>query len=246
MFWIYLTIGLILIISGFLCNRFPTMISGVSTMSKKRQAKIDLAGLGHDFRNIQVIGGAVMLIFGGLSTLVHLSMGVHLVVICAVTFAMLVACMLVMKRHDEGLQGEEGRKERKKSLIAVIIAFVVMLAIVFFFFKGGKPATVEVSEDAITAKGSGYSASIPLSDITATAVMTSWPSITLRTNGLSTDKVNIGHFRLKNGESCMLFLCVDGGPVLEVRTADGKLYYLNCATESETMEMISKVKVGGE
>ena len=40
----------------------------------------------------------------------------------------------------------------------------------------------------------------------------------------------------------MLFLCDDGGPVLEVRTIDGGLYYLNCATEEETLEMISKVK----
>lgn len=245
MFWIHLIIGLILIISGFLSNRFPTMISGVSTMSKKRQAKIDLAGLGRDVRNIQLIGGAVIILFGALSTLVHFSMGVHLVVIFVVTFAMIVACMLIMKRHDEGLQGEEGRKERIKSLIALIIAFVVMLAVLFFFFKGSKPATVEVSEDTITAKGGGYSASIPVSDITSTAVLTSWPSISIRTNGLSTDKVNIGHFRLKNGEKCMLFLCDDGGPVLEVRTADGGLYYLNCATEEETMDMIAKVKVGG-
>ena len=34
----------------------------------------------------------------------------------------------------------------------------------------------------------------------------------------------------------------EGGPLLEVRTADGKLYYLNCATEEETLEMIEKVK----
>ena len=153
--------------------------------------------------------------------------------------------MLIMKRHDEGLQGEEGRKERRKSLITLIIAFVVMLAVLFFFFKGSKPATVEVSEGYITAKGGGYNASIPVSDITSTAVLTSWPSISIRTNGLSTDKVNIGHFRLKNGEKCMLFLCDDGGPVLEVRTSDGGLYYLNCATEEETVDMIAKVKAGG-
>ena len=40
----------------------------------------------------------------------------------------------------------------------------------------------------------------------------------------------------------MMFVCIDGGLVLEVRTVDGKLYYLNCATEKETLEMIAKVK----
>ena len=81
-----------------------------------------------------------------------------------------------------------------------------------------------------------------MSDVAEANVLSDWPDISLRTNGLSTDNVSIGHFRLKNGESCMMFLCEDGGPVLEVRTVDGKLYYLNCATEEETLEMIAKVK----
>ena len=52
----------------------------------------------------------------------------------------------------------------------------------------------------------------------------------------------MGHFRLKNGENCMMFIHEDGGPLLELRTSDGGLYYLNCATEEETLEMIAKVK----
>jgi len=119
---------------------------------------------------------------------------------------------------------------------------VVFAIVLFFFFKGSKPATIEVSEDYITAKGGGYSASIALSDVAEANVLSDWPDISLRANGLSTDNVSIGHFRLKNGESCMLFLCDDGGLVLEVRTVDGGLYYLNCATEEETLEMIAKVK----
>ena len=141
-----------------------------------------------------------------------------------------------------GMQGEEGKKERRKHWIGIIITIVVFAIALFFFFKGSKPATVEVSEDYITAKGGGYSASIAMSDITEANVLTDWPDISLRTNGLSTDNVSIGHFRLKSGESCMLFLCDDGGPALEVRTVDGGLYYLNCATEEETLEMIKEVK----
>ena len=119
------------------------------------------------------------------------------------------------------------------------MAFAVIL---FFFFKGSKPATVEVSEDYITAKGGGYSASIAINDIAEANVLTGWPDVSIRTNGISTDNVGIGHFRLKNGERCMMFVCTDGGPLLEVRTVDGKLYYLNCGTEEKTLELIAKVK----
>ena len=234
--------GVILMLTGLLVYKFPMMISGVNTMSKKRLAKVDLEGLKLAYRNVFLIGGGVMLIFGGLSVLVHVPMGVHLIVLVVVMMALVVACMLLSRRYDLGMQGEEGKKERKKSQIALIITAVTFAVILFFFFKGSKPATVEVTEEYITAKGSGYSASIPLADVTEANLLTDWPSFPIRTNGVATEDVAIGHFRKKGGESCMLFVCTDGGPLLEVRTVDGSLYYLNCATEAETIEMIAKVK----
>ena len=234
--------GVILMLSGLAVYRFPMLISGVNTMSKKRLAKVDLDGLKRAFRNVFLICGATMLLLGCLSTMVHVPMGVHLIVLVVVMMALVVACMLLSKRYDLGLQGEEGKKERRKNWIGVIITIVAFAVILIFFFKGNKPATVEVSGDYITAKGSGYSASIALNDITEANILTDWPSFPIRTNGIATEDVGIGHFRKKGGESCMLFVCTDGGPLLEVRTVDGKLYYFNCATEEETMEMISKVK----
>ena len=237
--------GAILMLTGWAVYKFPMLISGVNTMSKKRLAKVNLEGLKRDYRNVFLICGGVLVLFGGISTLVYVPEGVHLVVLTVVILAIVVACVLLGRKHDLGLQGEEGKKERRKNNIGLIISFVVMGGILFFFFKGAKPATIEVSEETITAKGGGYSASILIADIASTSVLTRWPDISLRTNGISTNKVSIGHFRLKNGESCMMFLCDDGGLVLEVRTVNDKLYYLNCATEEETLEMIAKVKTKG-
>ena len=229
-------------LTGLLVYKFPMMISGINTMSKKRLDKVDLEGMKNALRNVLLIGGAVMLLLGVLTTLIRIPMGVHLVVLFAVILGTVVASLLISRRYDAGLQGEEGKKERKKSLIGILITVVVIVGVLFFFFKGSKPATVEVSEDYITAKGGGYSASIAMNDITEANVLSEWPDIAIRTNGISTDNVGIGHFRTKRGESCMMFVCVDGGPLLEIRTVDGKLYYLNCATEEETLEMITKVK----
>ena len=245
MVWTDLIIGAILMLTGWAVYKFPMMISGVNTMSKKRLAKVNLEGLKRDYRNAFLICGGVMMLLGGISTLVYIPMGAHVVALIVVILAIVVACVLLGRKHDLGLQGEEGKKERRKTNIEIAITLVGFIALLIFFFKGSKPATVEVSEDYITAKGGGYSVSIPVQDITATTMLSRWPAISIRTNGLSTDDVSIGHFRLKSGESCMLFLCYDGGPVLEVRTVDGGLYYLNCATEEETLEMIAKVKSNG-
>lgn len=242
MFWIDLIMGVILMLSGWAVYRNPMLISGVNTMSNKRLAKIDLEGLKLGFRNVFLICGGAIVLLGGIFTLTHLPMGFHLVMELVAILALVIACFVISKRYDLGMQGEEGKKERKKNWIAIIITVVAFAVILFFFFKGSKPATVEVSGDYITAKGGGYSASIALNDITEANVLTDWPSFPIRINGIATEDVGIGHFRKKGGESCMLFVCTDGGPLLEVRTVDGKLYYFNCATEEETMEMISKVK----
>lgn len=245
MIWTDLLMGVILMLTGWLVYKFPMLISGVNTMSKKRLEKVNLEGLKRDFRNVFLICGGVLLLLGGISTLVHVPEGVHLVALLVVIFALVVACMLLSRKHDLGLQGEEGKKEWRKNRIAIVITLVTFVVILFFFFKGSKPATIEVSEDYITAKGGGYSASIAMSDITEANVLTDWPDFPIRTNGMATEDVGIGHFRKKGGESCMLFVCTNGGPLLEVRTVDGKLYYLNCATENETLEMIAKVKAKG-
>ena len=242
MFWTDLIMGVILVLTGLLVYRFALMISGVNTMSKERLSKVDLEGLKHVMRNALLISGAVIILLGGLSTLVHIPEGIHFALLMAVIFGMVITVILLSRRYDAGMQGEAGRKERRKSRIALIVVAVILLATVLFFFVGTKPAKVEVSEDCITAKGGGYSASIPVTDISEVTVLADWPAIAIRTNGVGTEKVCIGHFRLKNGEKCMMFLCVDGGPVLEVRTMDGQLYYLNCTTEEETMEMIEQVK----
>jgi len=234
--------GVILILTGLLVYRFPRMISGVSTMSKERLSKVDLEGLKYAMRNALLISGVIIILLGGLSTLVHIPESVHFTLLMAVVLGMLVAVILLSRRYDAGMQGEEGRKDRRKGGIVIAVVAVIISATVTFFFVGSKPAKVAVSAEGITAKGGGYSATIPMTDISATSVLTDWPAISLRTNGVGTDEVSIGHFRLKNGEKCMMFLCVDGGPVLEVRTVDGKLYYFNCATEEETLEMIAKVK----
>ncbi|MBR3729670.1 MAG: DUF3784 domain-containing protein [Bacteroidales bacterium] len=242
MIWTDLITGVILMLTGWAVYRNPMLISGVNTMSKKRLEKINLEGLKRDYRNVFLICGGAMLLFGGLSTFVQIPMDVHFIVLFVVMLALVIACFVFNKRYDMGMQGEEGKKERRKHWIGIIITIVVFAIVLFFFFKGSKPAMIEVSEDYITAKGGGYSASIALNDIAEANVLTDWPSFPIRTNGIATDDVGIGHFRKKGGESCMLFVCTDGGPLLEVRTVDGKLYYLNCATEEETMEMIAKVK----
>ena len=242
MIWTDILLGVSLMLVGLLVYRNPMLISGVNTMSKERLSKVDLEGMKRALRNVMMISGAVLLLLGGLSALVDVPEGLHFALMMAVVIAMTVAAFVLTWRYDAGRQGEEGKKERRKGGIVLAIVVVSLVATIGFYFFSSGPARIEVSLNGITAKSSLYKVSIPVTDIASTTELSEWPDIAMRTNGVGTSKVSIGHFRLKNGEDCMLFLSVDGGPVLEVRTVDGKLYYLNCATEEETLAMMAEVK----
>lgn len=242
MIWTDIILGVSLMLVGLLVYRNPMLISGVNTMSNERLSKVDLDGMKRALRNVMMISGAVLLLLGGLSALVDIPEGLHFALMMAVVVAMTVAAFRVTWRYDAGCQGEEGRKERRKGGIVLAIVVVLLVASIGFYFFSSGPARIVVSSDGITAKSSLYKANIPVTDIASTTELSEWPDIAMRTNGVGTSEVSIGHFRLKNGESCMLFLCLDGGPVLEVRTNDGQLYYLNCATEEETLAMMAEVK----
>ena len=95
MFWLDLLSGVTLMLTGWLVYKFPMLISGVNTMSKKRLEKVNLEGLKRDFRNAFLICGGVLLLLGGISTLVHVPEGVHFVALLVVLFALIVACMLL-------------------------------------------------------------------------------------------------------------------------------------------------------
>ena len=246
MFWTDLIMGAILMLTGWMVYKFPMLISGVNTMSKKRLAKVNLEGLKRDFRNVFLICGGVLLLMAGLSTLVNISVAVHIAVVLVVGFGVVIACALLGSKFDNAVLEKEDLKESRIERIGIRILLVVIIIIpaivMLSIIRSSRPATIEVSEDSITAKGGGYDASIPMNDITEATTLNDWPDISIRTKGVSTQRTNFGHFRLKNGEDCMLFLYKHGGPVLEVRTSDGGLYYLNCGTEEETLEMIAKVK----
>lgn len=56
----------------------------------------------------------------------------------------------------------------------------------------------------------------------------------IRTNGGSTDQVDIGHFRGKDTGKCMMFLYRDYTPVLEIRLKDGMTVFANSRDPEDT------------
>ena len=248
-----LGIGLLLIVVGLLCYRNPNLINPYGNMSPERKALVDIEGLKRVVAITFGATGFLLVVTATLSMTKVIGEMTSTYVMISLVTAMLVPLFIAMWKYNGFGRDKENRlsydakqREKKKNKItiwAVVIITLLSLALIpILFLWGNKGAKYEVSSECIKVKGGGYHATIPVADIVSDSVWEHWPGIALRTNGMSTNKAKMGHFRLKNDESCMMFIHVDGGPLLELRTADGGLYYLNCATEEKTLEMIEKVK----
>ena len=248
-----LGIGLLLIVSGLLCYRYPNLINPYGGMSPERKALVDIEGLKKAVAITFGVTGFLMIVTAALSMTKVIGEMTGVYVLIALAMAMMVPLFIAMRRYngfgrdkENHLSNDVKQWEKKKNKITIwLVAFIVILSLALIpilFFWANKGPKYDISSECIKVKGGGYHATIPVADIISDSVWEQWPGIAMRTNGMSTNKANLGHFRLKNGENCMLFVHEEGGPLLELRTADGGLFYLNCATKEETLEMIEKVK----
>ncbi len=248
-----LGIGLLLIVSGLLCFRYPNLINPYGGMSPERKALVDIEGLKKAVAITFGITGFLLIVTAALSMTKVIGEMKSVYVLIALVVTMMVPLFIAMRRYNGFGRDKENRlsndvkqwekKKNKITIWSVVIITLLSLALIpILFFWGNKGPKYDISSECIKVKGGGYHATIPVADIISDSVWEQWPGIAVRTNGMSTNKANLGHFRLKNGENCMLFIHEEGGPLLELRTVDGKLYYLNCATEEETLEMIEQVK----
>jgi len=258
----YLNIGmgLLLIVSAWLCYRYPNLINPYGGLSPERKALVDIEGLKKVVAITFAATGFLLIVTAMLSMTKVIDEMMTANVMIALVLAMMIPLFIAMWRYNgfgrrrgnqDGVEFTETQEktrlsDEKKTKITlwtvVILPILSMGLFLVLVLWGNKGPKYEISNDYIKVKGGGYHATIPVADITSDSVWQQWPGIAMRTNGMSTNKVNMGHFRLKNGENCMMFIHEDGGPLLELRTSNGELYYLNCATEEETLEMIAKVK----
>ena len=251
--YINLGMGLLLIVVGLLCYRNPNLINPYGNMSPERKALVDIDGLKRVVAITFTATGILLIVTATLSMTKVIGEMTSYYTMIVLVIAMLVPLFIAMWKYngfgrdkEKQIPYDARQNEKKKNKITiwsvVIITLLSLALIPILFIWGNRGPKYDISNECINVKGGGYHATIPVADITSDSVWVHWPRIAMRTNGMSTNKVNMGHFRLKNGENCMMFIHEDGGPLLELRTADGGLYYLNCTTEEETMEMIAKVK----
>ena len=136
--------------------------------------------------------------------------------------------------------GRPGVKKAGVILYAATIIFVPAILIwTFSFIASFDNAEVAFTESdgVCSVEAAGYGCEFREDEILSAELIGALPDDDYtRTNGGSTDKVDIGHFRGKETGKCMMFLYKGYSPILEIRLEDGMTVYINSREEKETEE----------
>ena len=235
-------VGVLIILAGILCYKFPNQINPYGGMSPERKALVDIDGLRRSILWIMVATGIAFLLLA----VFHKYLAAHPILdfwaIMGICVAMLVAVLIAMKRHNGWGKDKDGTiyTHDKGRSVVIIVAVVISVVTVTVLERSDKSSQIEVKDSVLHISGM-YGRDIPMEDIATMKVLDEMPVMAMRTNGSSFKNKNKGHFLTQNDEKCLLFVTYNGGPYIELRTADD-LIYLNRETPEETTKLIDELK----
>ena len=237
--------GLLLIVMGWLCYRFPNIINPYGGMSPERKALVDIKGLKKSVAITFYVAGGLLIVTALLSALKVIGLKMSVYAMTVIVLAMLVPLFVAMKKYngygrDKTGKGVYGpRLETAPKIALVVLALSVALVVILIAFTV-RPLKIEVGEESVSISGM-YGRSIPFCEIVSVELTDQLPPIAMRTNGASTRNHHKGHYLLENGEKCMLFVDTRVPLFIEMRTTE-TLYFLNGTDEEATLTLFYTIK----
>ena len=238
-----LATGLVLIVVAWLCYQYPNLINPYGNMSPERKELVDIVGLKKACAIILSATGFLLVVTATLHLTKVIDEDVCGVTLMVLVFAMMVPLSIAMKRYNAfgRYQSRSGKlvTSARTSRIAWGFAWVVLAGAALVLALSFRPTKITVGEEVVKISGM-YGREIPISDIVSVDLLDEMPPIAMRTNGSDTGNRLKGHFKLKGGEKCILFV-VKKEPYIELRTTDA-LYYINDNDREKTETLFQQLK----
>ena len=251
--------GLVLIIVAWACYQYPNIINPYGNLPPERKELVDIEGLKKACAIILGATGFLLVVTATLHLTKIIDEDVCGVTLMVLVFAMMVPLTIAMRRYNAFGRDQSGSnirfvkdemplgsdksgklvKSAKAAKIAWGFAWVIMVFAALTLALSFRPTRITVGEETIKISGM-YGREIPISDIVSVDLLDEMPAIAKRTNGSETGNRLKGHFELKNGEKCLLFVTRQA-PYIELRTTDA-LYYLNVDGKEETEQLFQQLK----
>ncbi len=147
----------------------------------------------------------------------------------------------ILKENE--LNHSAKRPRTYRSVFVIVAIFIALLAPVLFMNYSNE---IIVNDDVIEIKGE-YAMDINVNDIDTVMLVENLPSIKTRTNGISTRKVNIGNFKMSDGNKCRLYVnkAVDMFIEIKLKAQSSKpeasVIFINKQTIEETQSLYEEI-----
>lgn len=223
MIFFALCYALLFVGAGFIAGRYPTMISGISTMSAEKRKNIDLPAIGALYKKGLIAIGVVSTISNVLFTLLAFH-AVAIISLIAVTLIGVFIIMLLAQRYDRN------PKSRFAQAVPFVVCVVLMLLVSISVCDGVKPTEVIVTGSEVVFLGK-YGVAIERDNIAKVELWEHIPRIKVRTNGMGLGSINKGLFRLDSIGQCRLFVNLPNPPFLYIELGDSKKIIFNSEEE---------------
>jgi len=247
-------VGLLFILIAIVVGVFKQtwLIAGVNTMPKEKLAKMDLDymakyfGLFFGIFGGMIILGVFICTYLNMMNYFHRFMPIAIFAFCG--FIILYFNVIKRKRIYNKMDTSQTQPmdvTTKKWRRLIPIAIVVPVGLLIYF--GYKEPKVQIDANAFILKGL-YGINLPFSEIVEadTIVWSKMPAISIRTNGISLNKVNRGKFRTVDSEKVHLSIHRGVSPVIRIVEQDGSVYYINRKNATETRQIFKKLNINKE
>jgi len=145
---------------------------------------------------------------------------------------------LIDKRIPEGM--EITPKKNMLNTRLIVVSLVILLVIVVLF-SGTQETKVKVDNNGFTIRGI-YGLTIPYSDISQIDTVSSFPRISMRTNGFAFRGSLSGNFRFADKSSAKLFVKTGNPPYILIKSKDRVPIYLNFKDKQKTRNLYMELK----
>ncbi len=217
------------------------LISGYNTMTAEQQKKVDVEGLSRFLANALFVAAGVIVV-----ATVFVLLGIWVVgaVLAALLFIPGVVYLMVRaQKYDGNALAADGRLNRKtKWVLAVVFAGLAAVAVfvAVLLHDSGKAAVFSVSEETL-AIDCAFGQTVERNQIMGLELLQEMPKITGKEYGSALGSRLRGRFTLQGGAVARVYTENTEPPFLHFRLPDGKQYYINCLTPSETQVLYEKL-----
>lgn len=226
-----LIIACVLIGLGVLVKRFPMLIAGYNTLTKKEKENIDIKGLS-TFVCYSLVGMGIVPLL-----VYYICLGIGHADWAGLSLLIPLAYIPYFIYRASQFDHNPPKKSRRY-VISFSILTVVLVAVLMF--HGMNPSTLRIENGKLIFTGM-FGTSRSLSDFTGVYLTDSLPEVSLRLNGLSVGKVNKGYFKLTKGGSCMMYLS-SSKPYIVFSEKSGRDIFYNSKDSVATLQIYRDMK----